>query len=60
MPFAVTDNDLPVTEINILYPQPDALHYMKACSVQQLAHNPSDTVKLQKNVSDLFSCENNR
>ena len=51
-PLAVTHNNLPVAEINILDTQPYAFHDPQSGAVQHLPHEPFDPFQLQQHLPD--------
>ena len=53
VPFSLADKDSAMPEIQILDPQPDALHESHSRTVQQMSHEAIDTRQVAQDVSDL-------
>ncbi len=52
--FAISDQNLVRSKIDVLYSQPQTLHKSKTRPVKQRGHDPIRTVKLAENRPDLF------
>ena len=60
LPFPVADEEMPLAEVDVLDPEPEAFHQPEPRAVEQPGHQPGRAVELGEDRADLVAGQDDR